>query len=227
MHNVVVKTLWKHQFAWPFYQPVDAINLVFRWVDVIENIQCNNSYCNFTNLGSVNWVFLWEWELVILVDPVWFYISMWRWSFGFVLKTFCPFFCVQDYHTIIKNQMDMGTIKKRLENVYYWSASECMQDFNTMFTNCYIYNKVWLGTIWFKTQHDCTVRNWRRGCFGKCNPCLFLCWFSQPTDDIVLMAQALEKIFLQKVALMPQEEVELLPPAPKGKGRKPAGPGKI
>lgn len=44
----------------------------------------------------------------------------------------------------------------------------------------------------------------------------------QPTDDIVLMAQALEKIFLQKVAQMPQEEVELLPPAPKGKGRKPA-----
>uniref|UniRef100_A0A672SAG1 Bromodomain-containing protein 3-like n=1 Tax=Sinocyclocheilus grahami TaxID=75366 RepID=A0A672SAG1_SINGR len=121
MQNVVVKTLWRHQFAWPFYQPVDAIQLG-----------------------------------------------------------------LPDYHTIIKNQMDMGTIKKRLENVYYWSASECMQDFNTMFTNCYIYNK--------------------------------------PTDDIVLMAQALEKIFLQKVALMPQEEVELLPPAPKGKGRKPAGP---
>ncbi|GAA6099473.1 bromodomain-containing protein 3a isoform X1 [Tachysurus ichikawai] len=121
MQNVVVKTLWRHQFAWPFYQPVDAIKLG-----------------------------------------------------------------LPDYHKIIKNPMDMGTIKKRLENVYYWSASECMQDFNTMFTNCYIYNK--------------------------------------PTDDIVLMAQALEKIFLQKVALMPQEEVELLPPAPKGKGRKP-GPG--
>ncbi|XP_034167267.2 bromodomain-containing protein 3a isoform X1 [Pangasianodon hypophthalmus] len=121
MQNVVVKTLWKHQFAWPFYQPVDAVKLG-----------------------------------------------------------------LPDYHKIIKNPMDMGTIKKRLENVYYWSASECMQDFNTMFTNCYIYNK--------------------------------------PTDDIVLMAQALEKIFLQKVALMPQEEVELLPPAPKAKGRKP-GPG--
>lgn len=38
--------------------------------------------------------------------------------------------------------MDMGTIKKRLENNYYRSASECIQDFNTMFTNCYIYNKV-------------------------------------------------------------------------------------
>lgn len=47
-------------------------------------------------------------------------------------------------------------------------------------------------------------------------------FFVQPTDDIVLMAQALEKIFLQKVAQMPQEEVELLPPVPKGKGRKPS-----
>jgi len=27
MQNVVVKTLWKHQFAWPFYLPVDAIKL--------------------------------------------------------------------------------------------------------------------------------------------------------------------------------------------------------
>ncbi|XP_067294149.1 bromodomain-containing protein 3b isoform X7 [Pseudorasbora parva] len=121
MQNVVVKTLWKHQFAWPFYTPVDAIKL---------------------NLP--------------------------------------------DYHKVIKNPMDMGTIKKRLENNYYWTAGECMQDFNTMFTNCYIYNK--------------------------------------PTDDIVLMAQALEKIFLQKVAQMPQEEVELLPPPPKGKARKPGAP---
>lgn len=41
----------------------------------------------------------------------------------------------------------MGTIKKRLENSYYWNAQECIQDFNTMFTNCYIYNKV---TKWFQ-----------------------------------------------------------------------------
>lgn len=51
----------------------------------------------------------------------------------------------QDYHKIIKQPMDIGTIKRRLENSYYWSAAECMQDFNTMFTNCYIYNKAWLG----------------------------------------------------------------------------------
>lgn len=27
MLNVVVKALWRHQFAWPFYQPVDAVSL--------------------------------------------------------------------------------------------------------------------------------------------------------------------------------------------------------
>lgn len=51
------------------------------------------------------------------------------------------------------------------------------------------------------------------------------CCLGQPADDIVLMAQSLEKIFLQKVAQMPPEEVELPPPAPRsknsrGRGRK-------
>uniref|UniRef100_A0A3Q1HDW4 Bromodomain containing 4 n=1 Tax=Anabas testudineus TaxID=64144 RepID=A0A3Q1HDW4_ANATE len=104
--KVVLKTLWKHHFAWPFQAPVDAIKL---------------------NLP--------------------------------------------DYYKIIKTPMDMGTIKKRLENNYYWNAQECIQDFNTMFTNCYIYNK--------------------------------------SGDDIVLMAEALEKLFLQKITEMPQEETEI------------------
>ncbi|EHH50073.1 hypothetical protein EGM_00839, partial [Macaca fascicularis] len=73
-----------------------------------------------------------------------------------------------DYYTIIKNPMDLNTIKKRLENKYYVKASECIEDFNTMFSNCYLYNK--------------------------------------PGDDIVLMAQALEKLFVQKLSQMPQEE---------------------
>ncbi|CAJ1071280.1 bromodomain-containing protein 3-like [Xyrichtys novacula] len=108
MQNVVMKSLWKHTFAWPFHKPVDAVALG-----------------------------------------------------------------LPDYHTIITSPMDLGTIKKRLENNYYWSASECLQDINTMFTNCYIYNK--------------------------------------PTDDIVLMALALEKVFLQKVASLPQLEREISP----------------
>nr|2WP2_A Chain A, BROMODOMAIN TESTIS-SPECIFIC PROTEIN [Mus musculus]2WP2_B Chain B, BROMODOMAIN TESTIS-SPECIFIC PROTEIN [Mus musculus] len=73
-----------------------------------------------------------------------------------------------DYYTIIKTPMDLNTIKKRLENKYYEKASECIEDFNTMFSNCYLYNKT--------------------------------------GDDIVVMAQALEKLFMQKLSQMPQEE---------------------
>lgn len=58
--------------------------------------------------------------------------------------------------------MDLGTIKKRLESNYYYSAQECIQDFNTMFTNCYVYNK--------------------------------------PGEDVVVMAQTLEKLFLNRVS---------------------------
>uniref|UniRef100_S4RU83 Bromodomain containing 3a n=1 Tax=Petromyzon marinus TaxID=7757 RepID=S4RU83_PETMA len=120
LQKVVMKALWKHQFAWPFHHPVDAAKL---------------------NLP--------------------------------------------DYYNIIKNPMDMGTIKKRLESNFYFTAVECIQDFSTMFTNCYIYNR--------------------------------------PNDDIVLMAQTLEKFFLQKVAEMPVEEIELaqpVPRGPRGRGRK-------
>ncbi|XP_064819337.1 LOW QUALITY PROTEIN: bromodomain-containing protein 4-like [Oncorhynchus masou masou] len=119
--KVLLKTLWKHHFSWPFQAPVDAIKLG-----------------------------------------------------------------LPDYYQIIKVPMDMGTIKKRLENSYYWNAQECIQDFNTMFTNCYIYNK--------------------------------------PGDDIVLMAEALEKMFLQKISEMPQEETEI-PMVTKGRraGQREAG----
>ncbi|XP_072161767.1 bromodomain-containing protein 2-like isoform X3 [Bemisia tabaci] len=113
--NNVIKAVWKHQHAWPFQTPVDAVKL---------------------NLP--------------------------------------------DYHTLIKNPMDLGTIKKRLENNYYWSGRECIQDFNTMFTNCYVYNK--------------------------------------PGEYVVVMAQALEKLFLTKVSSMPKEEVEMELPTPKSKG---------
>ena len=83
---------------------------------------------------------------------------------------------IPDYHTIIKNAMDFGSIKKRLENNYYYSAKECIKDFNTVFTNCYVYNKA--------------------------------------GEDIVVMAQTLEKLFLTKIAMMPKEELALAPPVP-------------
>ncbi|XP_030584258.1 bromodomain testis-specific protein isoform X2 [Archocentrus centrarchus] len=103
LEKVVLKALWRHQYSWPFHQPVDAVGL-----------------------------------------------------------------CLPDYYTIITNPMDLGTIKKRLKNRYYWQALDCVKDFNAMFTNCYVYN--------------------------------------QPGDDIVFMAQSLERLFLQKLSKMPNEE---------------------
>uniref|UniRef100_A0A8C3HR84 Bromodomain testis-specific protein n=1 Tax=Chrysemys picta bellii TaxID=8478 RepID=A0A8C3HR84_CHRPI len=103
LQRVVMKAMWRHNFSWPFHQPVDAAAL---------------------NLP--------------------------------------------DYYNIIKKPMDLSTIKKRLEHNYYTKATDCIEDFKTMFTNCYVYNK--------------------------------------PGDDIVFMAQELEKVFMQKMAQMPPEE---------------------
>lgn len=118
LSKTVLKAVWKHQFSWPFQEPVDTKKL---------------------NLP--------------------------------------------DYHKIIKQPMDLGTIKKRLENLYYWSSKEAIQDFNTMFTNCYVYNK--------------------------------------PGEDVVVMAQTLEKLFLTKVALMPKEEIEIETQTPNKNKKKP------
>merc|ERR1719336_487924 len=104
--------------------------------------------------------------------------AVWKHQFGWPFQT--PVdpnkLNIPDYHKIIKHPMDFGTIKKRLDNNYYWSAKECIKDFNTVFTNCYVYNKA--------------------------------------GEDIVVMAQTLEKLFLTKIASMPKEEQELMP-APK------------
>uniref|UniRef100_A0AC35U1C7 Bromo domain-containing protein n=1 Tax=Rhabditophanes sp. KR3021 TaxID=114890 RepID=A0AC35U1C7_9BILA len=47
---------------------------------------------------------------------------------------------IPDYHTMIVKPMDLMTIEKRLKNKYYYSAEECMKDFNTVFANCYAFN---------------------------------------------------------------------------------------
>ncbi|EOA96385.1 Bromodomain testis-specific protein, partial [Anas platyrhynchos] len=116
LQRVVMKAMWRHNFSWPFHQPVDAAAL---------------------NLP--------------------------------------------DYYNIIKKPMDLSTIKKRLEHNYYAKAAECIEDFKTMFLNCHIYNK--------------------------------------PGDDIVFMAQELEKVFMQKIAQMPPEERLLIPNKRKRKGK--------
>ena len=87
----------------------------------------------------------------------------------------------QDYHKIITSPMDLGTIKKRLENNYYWSASECMQDFNTMFTNCYIYNKVRRFVIWSAQSRFCSqILNPNGFHSTLCSQLMILCWWHSP-----------------------------------------------
>lgn len=79
-------------------------------------------------------------------------------------------------NNFLNSEIHQNFVLFRLENNYYWSAKECIKDFNTVFTNCYVYNKA--------------------------------------GEDIVVMAQTLEKLFLTKIAAMPKEEVEI-PPTPK------------
>lgn len=45
------------------------------------------------------------------------------------------------------------------------------------------------------------------------------CLLFQPGDDIVLMAEALEKLFLQKINELPTEETEIMIVQAKGRGR--------
>ena len=48
----------------------------------------------------------------------------------------------QDYHDVIKEPMDLGTIKKKFSKKRYTNGEDCMKDFRLMFSNCYEYNKV-------------------------------------------------------------------------------------
>lgn len=48
--------------------------------------------------------------------------------------------------------MDLGTIKKKLENNEYNNAKECIDDFNLMVDNCYKYNKP--GDVSFCTDPE-------------------------------------------------------------------------
>lgn len=46
-----------------------------------------------------------------------------------------------DYFRVNPRPMDFTTIKKRLENYWYYDAYECVVDFKQVFTNCYRYNR--------------------------------------------------------------------------------------
>ncbi|OWK64369.1 Bromodomain testis-specific protein [Lonchura striata] len=117
---------------------------------------------------------------------------------------------MKDYYTIIKKPMDLGTIKKRLEHNYYTKAAECIEDFKTMFWNCYMYNKDSLAWLFNEIAPITAASPSLNG----------IDHILQPGDDIVFMAEELEKVFMQKIARMPPEERPVSLNKGKRKGKK-------
>ena len=86
--------------------------------------------------------------------------------------------------------MDLGTIKKRLESNYYYSAKECISDFNMMFTDCYLYNKP--GEVNRLNFYFVFNRN-------------FSFIIIEKQKDVVMMATSLETLFYEQLVEMPTE----------------------
>lgn len=82
--------------------------------------------------------------------------------------------------------MDLGTIKKRLDTNYYYSAKECITDLNMMFTDCYLYNKP--GEV---------IKCEKTNDFSDDE--LFF------SKDVVIMGAALEKAFYEQLVEMPSD----------------------
>ena len=45
-----------------------------------------------------------------------------------------------DYHHVIKQPMDLGTMKYKLNTIQYKNSEEFIEDLQLIFTNCYTYN---------------------------------------------------------------------------------------
>ncbi|XP_030381020.1 SWR1 complex bromodomain subunit bdf1-like [Scaptodrosophila lebanonensis] len=68
------------------------------------------------------------------------YIWRSRWSQHFKKPVDAIALGIPDYHNVVKHPMDLSTIKKRLDNNYYWQADEALEDFQLMFENCMLFN---------------------------------------------------------------------------------------
>ncbi|EDW81676.1 uncharacterized protein Dwil_GK19172 [Drosophila willistoni] len=75
-------------------------------------------------------------DLKVLLNYIWRI----RWSYHFRKPVDTITLGIPDYHAIIKYPMDLATIKKRLNNNYYWQADEALEDFELIFENCMLYN---------------------------------------------------------------------------------------
>ena len=60
---------------------------------------------------------------------------------------------IPEYPEIIKNPMDLGTIKEKLENDDYKNINEIINDFDLIWENCFTFNKV--GSEIYKMAQYC------------------------------------------------------------------------
>ena len=60
---------------------------------------------------------------------------------------------IPEYPEIIKNPMDLGTIKEKLENDNYSDINEIVNDFDLIWENCFTFNKV--GSEIYKMAQYC------------------------------------------------------------------------
>ena len=60
---------------------------------------------------------------------------------------------IPEYPEIIKNPMDLGTIKEKLENDEYSDINQIVNDFDLIWENCFTFNKV--GSDIYKSAQYC------------------------------------------------------------------------
>jgi Bromodomain len=79
-----------------------------------------------------------------------------------------------DYPEIIKKQMDLGTVKRKLERMQYANAAMCAHDIRLVWKNCMTYNAVgsdfWLLAKGYSKRFEDRYRRIR-------NECKFLSFF--------------------------------------------------
>jgi len=102
-------------------------NKYSKFQPTVSPLHCNESQMNRSEhefLKSV-WKVVWDHDS--------------SWPFRKPIDEALPNIDLSHYHRIIRSPMDLETIRLRLKNRFYEFADECVQDFKTIFTNCYVY----------------------------------------------------------------------------------------
>ncbi|XP_020802957.1 homeotic protein female sterile-like [Drosophila serrata] len=68
-----------------------------------------------------------------------------RWAFHFYKPVDTKQVGMANYYNVIKEPMDLGTIKKRFNNNYYRKGYQAIRDFKLVFANCFTFHEK--GTV--------------------------------------------------------------------------------